>query len=196
MGLSIFSRFCGIWRCSKRLMVVSIISTARVVTFERLWNRAILCLRSLLVDSIGKVKSLPTKCLLAGKTLENPGQSSVTKQQDPLSIFLMNFVRVASERLPNWYPRDWRDTPSIVLHIQILFFFHWRNAKIHRPSRPPLSEEQVFQYLMQRALSILKQRLYLHWIYGRCFPWKPHNKHKEQQQKISVRDQHHGGLML
>jgi hypothetical protein len=72
--------------------------------------------------SMGKVKSFPVYNRCCGSNLWKPSQSSVTKSHCPSSTFSINFLSVASLRSPKTHPRFLRETPSMALQTQILFF--------------------------------------------------------------------------
>lgn len=126
MKFSKLSLDCREWKIFK---VTSTISTLLDVTFDLLWDLATLCRISEFVASIGKVKSLPEECLSSGRTLHNPGQSSVTNEHLPVSTFCTSARKQTSERLPRCRPIGARDIPSTDLHSHKVFFFHSQNAR-------------------------------------------------------------------
>ena len=93
--------------CMRRKLS-STISTDREEAFVFLTNLASLCRTSLLLASIGKVKSLPVKCLSSGIMLKNPAQSSVAKRMFfPFTLFT-NSLQQDEVRAPNSHPRTAR----------------------------------------------------------------------------------------
>src|ERR671932_688958 len=93
---------------------------AREVTFERRRKRARWWRTSPLSCSIGKVRSLPTKCRSSGINRRKPSHSSVTKTCPSMPILSRSRRQVASSRPPSSQARARRATGSKARQIQTL----------------------------------------------------------------------------
>jgi hypothetical protein len=111
------------------------ISVLREEHLCRRTNRAARLRISLLVCSIGTVRSFPVKRRSSGISRWNPSQLSVTKEHEPSSTFSISCWQWESLRSPNFHPRGRRDTPSMARQIQTLFFFHPHSATFRPASR-------------------------------------------------------------